>query len=155
MKLLSLLVLALWNLHPALAKSCDVEVPDATLPSLPSKFTKTCSLKPLGAGRDDTPQILSAISKCGTNGQTTFSPGQYNITSKMTWNLNRAVVNMDGAFLNFNPDVTYWLNPDNTYRVIFIQNQASWFVLTGQDFEVNGFGNGGIQGNGQVPSILL
>jgi len=130
-------------------------VPDATLPCLPTEFSHTCSLKPLGGGQDDTPQILKAISKCGTNGVTNFAPGNYNITSKMTWNLKSAVVNMEGAWLNFNPDVEFWLNPNNTYRVIFIQDQASWFVLSGEDFEVNAFNSGGIQGNGQVRAFII
>lgn len=30
------------------------------------------------------------------------------------------------------------------------QSQASWFVITGRDFEVDAHNTGGIQGNGQV-----
>ena len=53
----------------------------------------------------------------------------------------------------FNPDIEYWLNPENTYRVVFIQNQASWFVITGHDFTVDAHNEGGIIGNGQVSSL--
>ena len=58
----------------------------------------------------------------------------------------------DLTWLNnqFNPDIEYWLNPDNTYRVVFIQSQASWFVVTGSDFVIDAHNIGGIQGNGQV-----
>jgi galacturan 1,4-alpha-galacturonidase len=41
---------------------------------------KTCSLKPLGHGKDDTTQILEAIEICGHHGHTILAPGNYNIT---------------------------------------------------------------------------
>ena len=53
----------------------------------------------------------------------------------------------------FKPDIEYWLNPENTYRVVFIQNQASWFVITGHDFTVDAHNEGGIIGNGQVSNL--
>ena len=49
----------------------------------------------------------------------------------------------------FKPDIEYWLNASNTYRVIFIQSQASWFVVSGHDFTIDAHGTGGIVGNGQ------
>lgn len=53
------------------------------------------------------------------------------------------------GYLNFKPDILYWLNASNTHRVVFIQDQASWFVITGNNFEVNAHNEGGINGNGQ------
>lgn len=50
----------------------------------------------------------------------------------------------------FKPDPVYWLNAANTYRVVFIQNQASWFVITGHDFVIDAHNSGGINGNGQT-----
>ncbi|EIW52205.1 pectin lyase-like protein [Trametes versicolor FP-101664 SS1] len=110
---------------------------------------KVCSLRPLGHGRDDTDQVEAAIAKCGHFGTTVFAPGQYNITRKMTWDLVSSRVDLHGS-LNFKPDIAYWLDPANTYRVIFIQSQASWFVLTGRDFTVDAHNAGGIAGNGQA-----
>jgi hypothetical protein len=55
----------------------------------------------------------------------------------------------------FEPNIQYWLNSNNTYRVIFIQDQASWFVVSGQDFVVDAFNTGGIQGNGQVRLLIF
>jgi hypothetical protein len=52
--------------------------------------------------------------------------------------------------LQFEPNIEYWLNSNNTYGVIFIQNQASCFVVSGRDFIIDAFNTGGIQGNGQV-----
>ncbi|KAF8830109.1 hypothetical protein HHX47_DHR2000394 [Lentinula edodes] len=110
---------------------------------------KECTVTPLGAGQDDTDQVLAAISQCGTNGTITFTEGSFNITRKMTWELNSAKVNLFG-YLNFIPDIEYWLNMSNTYQVVFIQSQSSWFVVTGSDFEIDAHNTGGIQGNGQI-----
>ncbi|GJJ14779.1 hypothetical protein Clacol_009047 [Clathrus columnatus] len=71
-----------------------------------------------------------------------------NILRKMTWDLKSSTIDLHGV-LNFKLDINYWLQSENTYRVIFIQDQASWFVITGEDFTVNGFNTGGIEGNGQ------
>ena len=46
-------------------------------------------------------------------------------------------------------DLEYWMDPASTYRVIFIQSQASWFVVSGHDFTIDAHGTGGIVGNGQ------
>ncbi|KAF9045506.1 pectin lyase fold/virulence factor [Panaeolus papilionaceus] len=113
-----------------------------------SQTAKRCTLRPLGLGQDDTTQIEKAIADCGHFGTTVFESGNYNITRKMTWNLVSSKVELHG-YLSFKPDIQYWLNADNTYRVVFIQSQASWFVVTGSDFEIDAFNTGGIQGNGQ------
>ncbi|KAJ6488651.1 pectin lyase fold/virulence factor [Mycena vitilis] len=110
--------------------------------------TQTCTISPLGHGRDDTGQVLAAIARCGHGGHTVLQHGVYNITRKMTWNLVDSTVDLHG-YLSFTPDIDYWLNANNTYRVVFIQSQASWFVITGRDFLVDAHGTGGIQGNGQ------
>ncbi|KAF6750979.1 pectin lyase fold/virulence factor [Ephemerocybe angulata] len=49
----------------------------------------------------------------------------------------------------FEPKVEWWLEPENTYRVVFIQSQASWFVVTGSDFVIDAHKTGGVHGNGQ------
>ncbi|EMD36110.1 glycoside hydrolase family 28 protein [Gelatoporia subvermispora B] len=67
----------------------------------------------------------------------------------MTWDLVESHVDLHG-YLSFIPDVQYWLNANNTYRVIFIQDQASWFVITGRDFVVDAHNTGGIDGHGQT-----
>ncbi|KAI0750515.1 pectin lyase-like protein [Fomes fomentarius] len=119
--------------------------------SNPSR-SKFCSVRPLGHGRDDTDQVEAAIARCGHYGTTVFAPGQYNITRRgalsMTWDLVSSRVDLHG-YLSFVPDIQYWLDANNTYRVIFIQNQASWFVVTGHDFTIDAHNEGGINGNGQ------
>ncbi|TFK31837.1 pectin lyase fold/virulence factor [Crucibulum laeve] len=111
--------------------------------------SRTCSVRPLGKGRDDTTQVEAAIATCGQFGSTVFEEGTFNITRKMTWNLQSSKVDLKG-FLSFNPDIQFWLNPNNTYRVVFIQSQASWFVVTGDNFIIDAHNTGGIQGNGQT-----
>jgi len=107
-----------------------------------------CNIQPLGDGFDDTDQIEAAIARCGHYGTTVFAPGEYNVTRKMTWDLVESRVDLNG-YLNFKADLPYWMEPENTYRVIYIQSQASWFVLTGNDFTVDAHNTGGIIGNGQ------
>ncbi|KZT00729.1 glycoside hydrolase family 28 protein [Laetiporus sulphureus 93-53] len=108
----------------------------------------TCILEPLGDGQDDTDQIEAAIMECGQYGSTIFAPGVYNVTRKMTWNLTESRIDLHG-YLNFTANLPYWMDPENTYRVIFIQSQASWFVITGSDFIIDAHNTGGIIGNGQ------
>ncbi|KAF9813404.1 hypothetical protein IEO21_05638 [Rhodonia placenta] len=110
--------------------------------------TNICDIQPLGDGQDDTDQVEAAIAQCGHYGTTVFAPGEYNITRKMSWDLVESRVDLHG-YLNFKADLPYWMNPENTYRVIFIQSQASWFVITGHDFVVDAHNTGGIIGNGQ------
>ncbi|KAJ7768587.1 pectin lyase fold/virulence factor [Mycena maculata] len=110
--------------------------------------SRTCTISPHGVGLDDTDQVLGAIAKCGHGGHTVLQDGVYNITRKMTWDLVDATVDLHG-YLSFVPDIEYWLDSNHTYRVVFIQSQASWFVITGSDFLVDAHNTGGIQGNGQ------
>ncbi|KAJ7847819.1 pectin lyase fold/virulence factor [Mycena olivaceomarginata] len=124
-------------LLPVLIASCDGQ-----------SARPTCTISPLGVGHDDTDQVLAAIAQCGHGGNTVLQDGVYNITRKMTWDLVDAKVDLHGS-LSFAPNIQFWLNANNTYRVVFIQSQASWFVITGSDFEVDAHNTGGIQGNGQ------
>ncbi|KDQ32698.1 glycoside hydrolase family 28 protein, partial [Pleurotus ostreatus PC15] len=107
-----------------------------------------CSVRPLGAGRDDTEQVRYTAPRI--TGDT------------MTWDLRDSRVDVHGVLsvsmriipdsevnVDFQPDIEYWLNATNTYRVVFIQSQASWFVVTGENFVIDGHNTGGIDGNGQ------
>ncbi|KAJ7594398.1 pectin lyase fold/virulence factor [Mycena floridula] len=113
-----------------------------------TKGPRNCTLSPLGQGLTDNDQIEDAIKACGTGGTTTFLAGNFNITRPLLWHLNSSRVDLFGQ-LNFQPDIQFWLNATNTYRVVFIQSQASWFVITGTDFVVDAHQQGGIMGNGQ------
>ncbi|TFK26877.1 pectin lyase-like protein [Coprinopsis marcescibilis] len=110
---------------------------------------RTCRLKPLGGGKDDTDQIDAAIARCGKGGTTIFADGSYIVTRKLHWELDNSRVELNGL-LSFEPKVEYWLDEKNTFRVVFIQSQASWFVVSGKDFVIDGNKKGGVQGNGQT-----
>ncbi|KAF9488510.1 pectin lyase-like protein [Pleurotus eryngii] len=129
-------LLALWLLAIVRPTECR---PDAK---------RVCSVRPLGAGRDDTEQVLRAIDTCGHGHRVVLEAGSFNITRKMTWDLRDSRVDVHGV-LSFQPDIEYWLNATNVYRVVSIQNQASWFVVTGENFVIDGHNTGGIDGNGQ------
>lgn len=115
---------------------------------LRAAYAALCTVKPLGEGIDDTDQVEKAIGNCGHDGTTVFEIGSFNITRKMMWDLKNATVDLHGV-LSFQPDIEFWLDPTNTFRVVFIQSQASWFVITGSDFVIDAYNTGGIQGNGQ------
>ncbi|KAH9926356.1 pectin lyase fold/virulence factor [Amylocystis lapponica] len=138
--------LFLWLVNLGTAFSSTLAIVDSSWSSFALQLT--CRLRPLGEGADDTDQVEAAIARCGHYGTTIFKKGNYNITRRLWWDLVEARVDLHG-YLNFVPDIQYWLNGDNTYRVIFIQNQASWFVISGRDFIVDAHWTGGIQGNGQ------
>ncbi|KAI0634338.1 pectin lyase fold/virulence factor [Trametes polyzona] len=116
--------------------------------SIVGGLAKTCTVRPLGHGKSDVSQIEAAMAECGHHGTTIIEAGEYNITRKMQWNLVNSRVELYGK-LNFVFDLPYWMNPGNTFQVIFIQSQASWFVVTGHDFTIDAHGTGGIIGNGQ------
>ncbi|KAH9947868.1 pectin lyase fold/virulence factor [Amylocystis lapponica] len=126
---------------------CALLTAGLLLASLAEAASKTCSITPLGAGKDDTDQIDAAIKTCGHGGTTTFAAGEYNVTRKLWWDLKDAKVDLHG-YLNAT-DLPYWMKPENTYQVINIQSQASWFVIRGSDFVVDAHNTGGIIGNGQ------
>lgn len=47
----------------------------------------------------------------------------------------------------FSDDLDYWRN--NSYPVAF-QNHAAGFIITGDNIKIDGYGTGGIDGNGNV-----
>ncbi|KAH9934179.1 pectin lyase fold/virulence factor [Fomitopsis serialis] len=101
-------------------------------------------IHPLGEGQDDTDQIEAAVARCDHYGTTVISEGVHNVTRKMMWDLVRP-----GLTYMFTANLPYWMNPENTYRVVYIQDQASWFIVTGRDFTLDAHNTGGIIGNGQ------
>ncbi|KAK1148086.1 hypothetical protein N8T08_010723 [Aspergillus melleus] len=110
----------------------------------------TCTVIPLGHGRDDVPNILAAVQDCGRipGGRILLpEPYTYRINQRLTTHLEHSTLAIHGTLL-FSDDLTYWVN--NSYRVDF-QNQSSAWRITGHNYEVNGGPSmGGIDGNGQL-----
>jgi hypothetical protein len=111
--------------------------------------TKTCIVTPHGWGVDDSPSILAAVERCGTDGVIKLpAPYVYTISQRMYMNLNRARLEIHGT-LSFTADLNYWIS--NSFRVAF-QNQSTAWIIEGSDVIVDGGGwaQGGIDGNGQA-----
>lgn len=123
-----------------------------TLPNIykADEGNNTCTVIPLGHGRDDAPNILAAVQKCGRRpgGRILLpDPYTYRINQRLTTHLEHSTLDLHGTLL-FSDDISYWVN--NSYRVDF-QNQSSAWRITGHDYEVNGGPSmGGIDGNGQL-----
>ncbi|KAE8153670.1 Putative galacturan 1,4-alpha-galacturonidase A [Aspergillus avenaceus] len=109
-----------------------------------------CTVRPLGHGHDDVPNILYAVEKCGQTAGGRISlpaPYTYRVNQRMTTHLEGSLLNIYGA-LFFSDDINYWVN--NSYRVDFQQQSTAWRI-TGHDYVVDGGPHrGGIDGNGQL-----
>lgn len=96
---------------------------------------------------DDVPTILQAFEECGHGGNIIFPKDQvYHINSKLNPVVNDVSIDWHGQWL-FSGDLDYWRN--NSYHISY-QNHAAGFVLTGDHILIDGHGEGGIHGNGQL-----
>lgn len=96
---------------------------------------------------DDTPNIVKAFEQCGHGGNVIFPEDQtYHINSKLNPILNDVTIEWRGEWV-FSEDIDFWRK--NNYHIEF-QNHAASFVLTGDHIRIDGYGTGGIDGNGEV-----
>ncbi|KAF2656991.1 glycoside hydrolase family 28 protein [Lophiostoma macrostomum CBS 122681] len=111
-----------------------------------SNRTKTCTVKSSGNGTDDSPAILKAIDDCNDGGHVVFGAGEkYTIgTALDLTHLKHIDLDIQGT-LQFSNDTTYWQS--HSFNQTF-QNATTFFQLGGED--VNVYGGGTIDGNGQV-----
>ncbi|KAH0001941.1 pectin lyase-like protein, partial [Aureobasidium melanogenum] len=108
-----------------------------------------CTVLASGGTTNDVPNILGAFSKCGNGGDIIFPEGQnYYIASKLNPIVNDVNINWGGIW-TFSPDIAYWRQNSSTYPIAF-QNHAASFILTGDHIRINGYGTGGIHGNGDT-----
>ncbi|KAG9657172.1 pectin lyase-like protein, partial [Aureobasidium melanogenum] len=108
-----------------------------------------CTVLSSGGTTNDVPNILEAFSKCGNGGDIVFPKGQnYYIASKLNPVVNDVNINWGGIW-TFSPDIEYWRRNSSTYPIAF-QNHAASFILTGDHIRINGYGTGGIHGNGDT-----
>jgi galacturan 1,4-alpha-galacturonidase len=114
---------------------------------------------------DDVPIILQAFEDCGNGGDVIFPGGNiYHINSRLNPVVNDVTIDWQGEWVvrilqlgtskhpanqhsQFSEDLDYWRN--NSYHVEF-QNHAAGFVITGDHIRIDGYGTGGINGNGQL-----
>lgn len=110
---------------------------------------KQCTVYASGGNISDVPAILSAFEQCGHGGTIVFPEGQdYFIGGKLSPVVDDVTIEWRGIW-TFSPDIEYWRKPENHYPIAF-QNHAASFVLTGDGIRIDGFGTGGIHGNGDV-----
>ncbi|KAF4835613.1 Alpha-L-rhamnosidase rgxB [Colletotrichum tropicale] len=106
-----------------------------------------CVVPANGDGSDDTPAILAAFDKCKTDGHIVFENVTYHIDQVMkTTDLNNVKIDIRGTLL-WSKNTTYWL--ENSLPIGY-QNQTTAWVLGGKHLDVNGFGYGTFNGNGQT-----
>ncbi|TID26098.1 glycoside hydrolase family protein [Venturia nashicola] len=111
------------------------------------KEQKLCTVIPLGAPKNDVPQILKAFEECNNGGRVIFPPGQtYRIAEKVKVNIQNVEIDWSGIWL-MTPDLAYWRT--NSFPVAF-QNHAAGIVFSGSDITINAHGIGGVHGNGEA-----
>lgn len=110
---------------------------------------KRCTVYAHGGNISDVGNILSAFATCDHGGTVVFPEGQdYFIASKLNPIVHDITVEWRGLW-TMSPDIAYWRQPANHYPIAF-QNHAASFVLTGDGIHIDGYGTGGIFGNGDV-----
>ncbi|KAH9844509.1 pectin lyase-like protein [Teratosphaeria destructans] len=108
-----------------------------------------CTVYANGGNISDTPNILQAFEVCNNGGTIIFPEGQnYFVASKLNPVVKDITIEWRGIW-TLSPDIEYWRQPENHYPIAF-QNHAASFVLTGDGIHINGYGTGGIEGNGDV-----
>jgi len=113
----------------------------------PANNGKTCTVKALGHKKDDTPQILKAFKDCNNGGTVVFPDTEsYWIGSRLNPVIYDVTVVWKGVW-TLSDDLAYWRN--NSYPIAF-QNHHAGFVITGDRIHINGYGTGGILGNGNA-----
>lgn len=120
--------------------------PGKSIPTSPPR-TKTCYVESHGDGvTDDSTYILSAIKSCNDGGHVVFSKGiNYIIgTALDLTTLKHIDLDIQG-YLKFSNDTDYW--QANAFKQIY-QNATTFFQIGGED--VNVYGGGTLDGNGQV-----
>ncbi|KAH6669239.1 PGX, glycoside hydrolase family 28 protein [Halenospora varia] len=126
--------------------SCHPKTPHKPVPSPPSR-NKVCYVKSHNDSiTDDSTYIMDALHSCNNGGHVVFKEGtKYMIGTALDLTfLNHIDIDIQ-SYIQFSNDTTYW--QANSFRFVF-QNVTSFFKLGGND--VNIYGGGTIDGNGQV-----
>ncbi|KAF7715377.1 Galacturan 1,4-alpha-galacturonidase [Penicillium ucsense] len=142
---LSLSTLAESKDHRSRNDACHPHHPFHPLPGSQHRH-KTCHVPSNGDGTDDSAHIISSLKKCNNGGKVVFD-------AEKTYTVGKA---MDMTFLKnidleilgtiqFTNDTDYW--QANSFKQVY-QNATTFFQLGGTD--VNVYGGGTLDGNGQV-----
>ncbi|EED15423.1 extracellular exo-polygalacturonase, putative [Talaromyces stipitatus ATCC 10500] len=124
----------------------DIIGPKNSFKPLPEtcKRHKVCHVRSHGDGKDDSDNILDALRTCNNGGRVIFDQ-EYTIGRALDLQFLKHIdLDITGT-MKFTNDTNYWIN--NAFQITF-QNSTTFFKLGGQD--VNIYGGGTIDGNGQV-----
>ncbi|KAE8159350.1 putative exopolygalacturonase X [Aspergillus tamarii] len=111
-----------------------------------SPRNKTCHVQSNGDGTDDAPYILAALKQCNNGGKVVFAEDkEYTIGTALDMTFLKHVDLEILGKITFTPDTDYW--QENSFKHTF-QNATTFFNLGGTD--VNVYGGGELNGNGQV-----
>ncbi|RAQ50290.1 galacturan 1 [Aspergillus flavus] len=136
-----------WLSTPLVAVSLSLGLSAISHASQIDRKGNICTVKANGNQTDDVPRLLEAFRKCGNGGTIVFREDQsYWIASRLNPILSDVTIEWRGKW-TFSDDLDYWRN--HSYPVAF-QNHAAGFVITGRNITIDGYGTGGIDGNGNV-----
>ncbi|OQD75603.1 hypothetical protein PENDEC_c006G03230 [Penicillium decumbens] len=125
--------------------ACKPHHPFKPLPASQAR-TKTCHVANNGKGKDDSANILTALKKCNNGGKIVFDADKtYTIGTALDMTFLKHVDLEILGNIQFTNDTDYW--QANSFKQGF-QNATTFFELGGED--VNVYGDGIIDGNGQV-----
>ncbi|KAF7299446.1 putative exopolygalacturonase X [Mycena indigotica] len=106
-------------------------------------YSQSCTVTALGSGKDDSPQLLTAMQSCSTvivpTGTTLNISTRLNMTG-----LTNKHLNLQGT-MKFNPNIAYWTA--NGFPFTF-QTQITFWILGGTNLVLDGGGT--LDGAGQT-----
>lgn len=150
----------------AVAGLCGLAAANSGVDESDEGSIHVCTVYPRGGTLDDTPNIVKAFNICGNNGKIVFPEGKqsepkilhrlednifgsgetYWIATKLNPVVNNVIIEWRGVW-QYSSDLSYWRN--NSYPIAF-QNHHAGFILTGDGIYIDGYGTGGIDGNGDL-----
>jgi galacturan 1,4-alpha-galacturonidase len=107
--------------------------------------TKTCYVPSLGSGEDDSQNILSAAKTCNNGGTIALLDANYTIAKPLDLTFLNSVDIVITGEISFTPNITFWVV--NSFKYTY-QTASLFWQVGGTD--VNIYGGGTINGNGQV-----
>ncbi|KAH7014301.1 galacturan 1,4-alpha-galacturonidase B [Microdochium trichocladiopsis] len=139
------------RLQPLFAIAAGLQLAATALAASNSSFvpSQTCEVKAAGDPNiDDAPTVLAAFERCGNNSRIVFAADTiYHINSVMeVRDLQNVQIDIHGTLL-WSANIDYWLAHS---MPVGYQNQSTAFILGGDNVNINGFGTGTLDGNGDV-----
>ncbi|KAI2688238.1 CAZyme family GH28 [Penicillium roqueforti] len=127
------------------SEACHPHHPFKPLPGSQAR-TRTCHVVNHGHGRDDSANVLTALKKCNNGGKVVFDADKtYTIGKALDMTFLKHVDLEIQGHIQFSNDTDYW--QANAFKQVY-QNATTFFQLGGED--VNVYGEGTLDGNGQV-----